>query len=606
MIPLSRQPPFDEKLVCLMQRVSRELRGLDALSFEDSGVIEAALAEVRLANTDMVKALFPLIAHVNYIDDCLIRRQDMWDTTRAVMLWVGGVKSLERLISGKRGGFYEALERTTASFESASETTDLAFKCGKNMAVATGRLCNKNVLELQGEISNIGRELQDVAKLCAEEEANVKLKGKYLEGRLHAELRGREDLEDEISEEPDQRGGVLKTLGDGARAMVLGLAFTYTIPGVFTFGFFASISVVTYFLTSWKKIFRREKDKQSIQGKIMYSERKIEELERRLKAIEGRTSQLHKATEAYEEAQHLFSLLSPRAGSMQLMTSQFETLLSRRKTLAENRVATIRSIRPPDSPSWYRHSRADVVALLEGILEQFKQDYEQDTITSEEEAITAELEEKLGYLQSRTRTLQKIHGRIRIESDGVEDSDEIRKGSWEHLRLSAILLVGATMAVFYAWNHRRCFLQAAKFVTRQTGRSIIWTLKGALIKLWQTMVNMLFGLRTPLRLLCALAPGVAHFALNVSLRLGRLALDYAFRLPLKVMLVVVFMLFRMFTTRFVVLGVMGWFLVYHGPAWDEIWDVVYDWAVWGAMTGWKWLWEFSGSEGASQALVIVS
>jgi len=193
-----------------MQAVRRELRGLDALSFEDSGVIEAALAEVRRANADTVKALFPLIAHVSYVDNCLIYRLNMWGTTRAMLLWLGGVKSFGRLISGKRDGFYEAIESTTSSFESALETTELAFKCGQKMAVATGRLCNKNVLVLQGEISNIGRELQDVVALCAEEEENVKLKSKYLEDRLQAELRGREDLEDEMSEGPDRYGGVLK------------------------------------------------------------------------------------------------------------------------------------------------------------------------------------------------------------------------------------------------------------------------------------------------------------------------------------------------------------------------------------------------------------
>ncbi|PWW77922.1 hypothetical protein C7212DRAFT_362365 [Tuber magnatum] len=520
MIRLSHKRPFDERLAWLMQWVRRELRGLDALSSEDSGVIEAAIAEVRRANTDTVKALFPLIAHVNHIDDCLIRRQDMWDTTRAVLLWFGG-------------------------------------------------------------ISDIGQELQDVATLCAEEEEYVKLKGKYLEGMLQAELRGREDLEDEISEELDRCGGRrfeadrTKASADSARAVILalGLAFTYTIPGVFTFGFCASISVVT-FLASWTKILR--------------------------------TSQLREAAEAYKEAQHLFSLLSPRAGSMQLITSRFETLLSRRKTLAENRVTMIRNIRPPHSPSWYRHSRADVVSLLEEILNQFKQDYEEDTITSEEEAITANLEEQIGYLRSKTKTLQKIHIRIRAESDGIQDPYEMQRGSWEHLRLSTILLIGTTMAVFYAWSHRQYSLQGAMFVARQTRRSILWTLKGTLIKLWQTTVNLLFGLRTPFLLLCSLAPSIMYFALNVSMYLSRLALDYAFRLPLKVLLVVVFLLFRVFTIRVVVLGVMGWFLTYHGPAWDEIWHVVYDWVVWGVLTGWKWLWEFSEYEEACQALVIAS
>ena len=205
-----QQRSFDERLVWLKQSVNRELRGLDALSFEDSGVIEAALAEVRRANADTVKALFPLLAHVNYIDDCLVHRLNMWDTTRAMLLWLGGVKSFGRLIWGKRDGFFDAIERATTSFELAWETTELAAKCGKKMAVAAGRVCNKNVLKLQGEISNIGRELQDVATLCAEEEENVKLKSKYLEERLEAELRGREDLEDEISEEPNRYGGVLK------------------------------------------------------------------------------------------------------------------------------------------------------------------------------------------------------------------------------------------------------------------------------------------------------------------------------------------------------------------------------------------------------------
>ena len=221
MIPLhTQQRSFDQRLVRLMQAVRRELRGLDALSFEDSGVIEAALAEVRRANADTLKALFPLIAHVNYVDNCLMYRLNMWDTTRAMLLWVGGVKTLGRLISGKRNGFYEAIEGATSSFELAQETTELAFKCGNKMAVATGRLCNKNVLVLQGEISNIGRELQEVTAQCAEEEESVKLKSKFLEDRLEAELRGREDLEDEMSEGPDRYGGVLKVsycTGQGTR-----------------------------------------------------------------------------------------------------------------------------------------------------------------------------------------------------------------------------------------------------------------------------------------------------------------------------------------------------------------------------------------------------
>ncbi|KAG0123905.1 hypothetical protein HOY82DRAFT_526877 [Tuber indicum] len=607
MIPLPQQRRFDERLARLMQLVRYELRGLDALSFEDSGVIEAALAEVRRADTDIMKALLPLIAHVNYIDDCLIRREDMWDTTRAVLLWFGGVDSFGGLISGKRGGFNRVLWRATDSFESALATTERAFKCGEKMAVATSRVCNKNVLMLQGEITNMGRELQGVATLCAEEEESVKLKSKYLEDRLKAELRGREDLEDEISEGVERGGGVLKASVDSARAVVLALcfAFTFTIPGIFSFGIFASISVVTFF-ASWTKIFYREKDTQRIQNKIVDSEQKTEELERQLKAIKGRTSQLHKVTEAYQEAQHLFSLLSPTAKSMQVMTSQFETLLSRRKTLAENRATKIHNLRPPDSPSWYRPIRSGVVDLLEEILEQFEQDYEEDTYTGEEEAIISNLEEKLGCVRRKTETIHRIHSRIRAESDGVGDLDEMQKGSWGHLWLSAKILLGTSIAVIYAWSRRQYFLQGARFVTWQVRRSILWTLKGVIIKLWQTVVNMLFGLRTPFRLLCAVAPNVVHFALGVLLCLGRLVIAYAFMLPVKILLVVGFLLFRVFTTKLIVLGVMGWFLVYHGPAWDEIWGFVYSWAAWGAEAGWRWLWAFSGSEGASQALVIAS
>lgn len=292
---------------------------------------------------------------------------------------------------------------------------------------------------------------------------------------------------------------------------------------------------------------------------------------------------------------------------MQLMTSQFETLLSRRKTVAEWRLARIRDIKPPNSPSWYRPVRADVVDLSEEILRQFKQDYEEGTFTSEEEAIIMDLEEKLGHLRSRTKTLQQIHTRIRIESEGIEDSNEMQKGSPEHLRLSAIILLGATMAVFYARSHSQYFLQGAKFLTRQARRSILWTLKGILIKLWRTGVNMLFGLKAPFRLLCAMAPNVTYFALNVSLYLGRLFFNYTFMLPVRILIVVGLLLLRVLTAKLVFIGVMGWFLVYHGPAWDEIWEAVYGWAVWGILAGWRWLWEFWGSwgsEGASQALVL--
>jgi len=291
---------------------------------------------------------------------------------------------------------------------------------------------------------------------------------------------------------------------------------------------------------------------------------------------------------------------------MQLMTSQFETLLSNRKTIAEARLAKIRDIRPPNSPLWYRPIRADVVDLSEDILKQFKRDYEEGTFTAEEEAIILDLEDKLGHLRSRTRTLQRIHTRIRIESEGIEDSDEMQRGSREHIRLSLIILLGTTMAVSYAWSHRQCFLQGAKFLTRQARRSILWTLKGMIIKLWQAAVNMLLSLKTPFRLLCALAPNVSYFVLNVSLYLGHWFLSYAFLLPVRILILVGLVLLRVFTTRLVVLGVMGWFLVYHGPAWDEIWDVVHDWAVWGVLAGWRWLWELSGSEGVSQALVLAS
>lgn len=337
---------------------------------------------------------------------------------------------------------------------------------------------------------------------------------------------------------------------------------------------------------------------------MAYSEQKTEELERQLKAIKVKASELRKVAEAYGEAQRVFSLLSPRAGSMQLMTSQFETLLSRRKTVAESRLARIRDIRPPNSASWYRPVRADVVDLSEEILKQFKQDYEEGTFTPEEEAIIMDLEEKLGHLRSRTKTLQQIHTRIRIESEGIEDSNEMQRGSHEHLRLSAIILLGATMAVFYAWSHSQYFLQGAKFITRQARRSILWTLKGILIKLWRTVINMLFGLKTPFRLFCAMAPNVTYFALNVSLYLGRLLFNYTLMLPVKISIVVGLLLLRVLTARLVFLGVMGWFLVYHGPAWDEIWDAVYGWAVWGILAGWRWLWEFWESEGASQALVL--
>ncbi|RPA91156.1 hypothetical protein L873DRAFT_1795023 [Choiromyces venosus 120613-1] len=616
MFPLS-QHSFDQRLACLMQAVRRELHGLDALSYEDSGVIEAALAEVRRANMDTMKALFPLIAHINYIDNCLIHRQEMWDTTKAIKLWFGRIKSLGRLVLGKRDGFYGALERTTASFESALETTELAFRCGEKMAVVTSRVCNKNVLQLQGEISNVDRELQTVATVCAEEEENVKMKSKYLEDSLQAELRGREDLEDEILEEPVQRGRVLKETKfeadstkasvDTARAVmfVVGLAFTFTIPGVVSVGFFASVGAVA-FLASWTKIFDREKDTKSIQNEIVYSEQKAQELEGQLKAIKEKTSRLQKAAEAYKEAQHLFSLLSPRARSMQLMTSQFETLLRKRKTVAETRLAKIRNIRPPNSPSWYRPSRADVIDLLDEILKQFKQDYEEDAFTSEEEAIITKLEKELSHLRSRTKPLQQIHSCIKSESDGIEDSNEMQMGSQEHLRLSAIMFATIAMTLIYAWSNRQCFLQGAKFITRQAGKSILWTLKGMIIKLWQTLVNMFFGLRTPFRLLCALAPNVTYFILGALSYLARLVLGYALMLPAKMLLVVGLLLLRVFTARLVVLGVMGWVLVYHGPAWDEIWDIVHDWAVWGILAGWRWLWEFSGVERASQALVIAS
>jgi len=291
---------------------------------------------------------------------------------------------------------------------------------------------------------------------------------------------------------------------------------------------------------------------------------------------------------------------------MQLMTSQFETLLSNRKKIAESRLAKIRDISPPNSPLWYRPIRADVVDLSEEILKQFKGDYEEGTFTAEEEGMILDLEEKLGHLRSRTKALKQIHTLIRAESEGIEDSDEMQRGSREHLRLSAIILLGTTMAVFYAWSHRQCFLQGAKFVTRLARRSILWTLKSMIIKLWQAAVNMVFSLKTPFRLLCAVAPSVTYFALSVSLYLGRWLLGYAFMLPVKILLVVGLLLLRVLTTRLVVLGVMGWFLVYHGPAWDEIWDAVYSWVGWGILAGWRLLWEFSGSEGTSQVLVLAS